>query len=104
MAAKKTARKSKTAVLPPVLKRVGDKDHRVDLSDYHKVKSASGNASLDSGDAIAKSLRGMELDDVYKTASKVLREPVTVLKQRYSKLNPGMQRMNLGNRMRGAQA
>jgi hypothetical protein len=98
----KTARKGKTAPTP-TLKRVGDRDHKVDLSHYAKVKSASGNASLDNGDEIAKRLRGAELDDVYKTASRVLREPVAALKTRYKHLNPGMQRMNLGNRMRGAQ-
>jgi hypothetical protein len=94
--AKKTA--------PVTLKRVGDKDHKVDLSHYTKVKSASGNASLDNGDDIAKRLRGMELDDVYSLASKTLKEPAKVLRERYKKLNPGMQRMNLGNRLRGAQA
>ncbi len=98
----KTARKGKTA--PVTLKRVGDKDHKVDLSHYSKVKSASGNASLDNGDDVAKRLRGMELDDVYSLASKTLKEPVKALRERYKKLNPGMQRMNLGNRIRGAQA
>lgn len=99
---KKTARKDKTA--PVTLKRVGDKDHKVDLSHYQQVKSASGNASLDNGDEVAKRLRGMELDDVYSFASKVLKEPAKALRERYKKLNPGMQRMNLGNRIRGAQA
>lgn len=82
------------------LKRVGDKTF--DLSDYVKVKTAAGNTSLSCGDATAKSLQGLELEDVYKKASKVLGVPVTELKSRYSKLNPGMQRMNLGNRMRAA--
>lgn len=100
--AKKTARKGKTPAV--TLKRVGDKNHRVDLSHYAKVKSASGNASLDNADETAKRLRGMDLDDVYSLASKTLKEPVTVLRARYKKLNPGMQRMNLGNRIRGAQA
>lgn len=99
---KKTARKGKTPAV--TLKRVGDKDHKVDLSHYAKVKSASGNASLDNGDEVAKKLRGAELDDVYKAAAKLLKEPVPALKARYKHLNPGMQRMNLGNRMRGAQA
>lgn len=97
--AKKT-KKAKTTLI----KRVGAKDHKVDLSHYAKVESASGNASLDNGDAVAKKLRGAELDDVYKQASKVLSEPVTALKAKYKHLNPGMQRMNLGNRIRGAQA
>jgi len=100
---KKTARKGKkTDTLG--LKRVGDKNHKVDLSHYSKVKSASGNASLDNGDEVAKSLRELTLDDVYSRASKVLKEPVKALRERYSHLNVGMQRMNLGNRIRGAQA
>lgn len=103
MAKSKTARKGKKTA-PIGLKRVGDKNHKVDLSHYAKVKSASGNASLDNGDQIAKDLRGMELGDVYSRASKVLKEPVKALRERYKHLNPGMQRMNLGNRIRGAQA
>lgn len=80
------------------LKRVGDKEF--DLSDYEAVKSAGGNSSLDCGDELAKDLRGMELDDVYKLAAKKLDMPEKVLRSRYAKLNPGMQRMNLGNRLR----
>lgn len=99
----KTARKGKKTA-PIGLKRVGDKNHKVDLSHYQQVKSASGNASLDNGDEVAKSLRELTLDDVYSKASKVLKEPVKVLRERYEHLNPGMQRMNLGNRIRGAQA
>jgi hypothetical protein len=80
------------------LKRVGDKEF--DLSDYVAVKSAGGNSSLDCGDDLAEKLRGMELDEVYALASKKLEMPEKVLRQRYAKLNVGMQRMNLGNRMR----
>lgn len=80
------------------LKRVGDKEF--DLSDYEAVKSAGGNSSLDCGDDLAQKLRGMELDEVYALASKKLDMPEKVLRQRYAKLNVGMQRMNLGNRMR----
>lgn len=97
----KTPRKPKNA--PIGLKRVGDKDHKVDLSHYARVKAASGNASLDNGDAVAKSLRECTLDDVYAKASKVLNESAKALRERYKHLNPGMQRMNLGNRIRGAQ-
>jgi hypothetical protein len=100
----KTPRVRKPKNAPIGLKRVGDKDHKVDLSHYARVKSASGNASLDNGDAVAKQLRELTIDDVYSRASKVLKEPVTALKARYKHLNVGMQRMNLGNRIRGAQA
>lgn len=71
-----------------------------DPTRYTKVKSAAGNVSLDSGDAVASRLRGMELPDVYEFAAKRLDCSVRSLKERYSHLNPGMQRMNLGNKLR----
>lgn len=89
-------------------RRIGNR--RYDCSSYvRKVNgranvSASGNATMDNGDALAKSLRGLELDDVYAQASKVLGESQAALRAKYEHLNPGMQRMNLGNRMRAASA
>jgi hypothetical protein len=89
-------------------RRVGDRKY--DCSKYvRKVNgktnvSASGNATMDNGDALAKKLRGVELDEVYAEASKILGESQAALKAKYQHLNPGMQRMNLGNRMRAAQA
>jgi hypothetical protein len=87
-------------------RRVGNR--RYDCSKYKAVskgvKSVGGHATLDNGDELAKSLRGAELDDVYKQASKILRVPQTELRAKYAKLNVGMQRMNLGNRMRSAMA
>lgn len=81
------------------LKRVGDKEF--DLSDYVAVKSAGGNSSLDNGDALAKRLRGMAVEDVYKEYARVAgRDEAAAMRKRYAKLNPGMQRMNLGNRLR----
>lgn len=89
-------------------RRVGDRKY--DCSRYvRKVNgklnlSNSGNATMDNGDALAKKLRGAALEDVYEEAAKVLGESVSVLQAKYKHLNPGMQRMNLGNRMRAAQA
>jgi len=77
--------------------------------EYHRdteKKTASGNVSVDNNDDLAKKLRGKSLDEVYAMGAKVLRDeddkPVTVaaLKKRYAHLNVGMQRMNLGNRIR----
>lgn len=82
------------------LKRVGDKTH--DLSAYVKATTASGNTSLNCGDDLAKKLAGKDLDAVYKLAAKTLDVPEKDLRSRYAKLNVGMQRMNLGNRMRAA--
>lgn len=89
-------------------RRVGDRKY--DCSKYvRKVNgkanvSAGGNATMDNGDELAKKLRGVELDDVYAAASKVLGESQAALRAKYAHLNPGMQRMNLGNRMRAASA
>jgi len=83
------------------LRRVGNTKH--DCSGYVKAKSATGNKTLDSGDALAVELRGLELDDVYARAAKDLGVTETSLRAQYKALNPGMQRMNLGNRIRGAQ-
>jgi hypothetical protein len=65
--------------------------------------SAGGHATMDNGDALAKKLRGVELDDVYEQAARILGVSESELRARYKHLNPGMQRMNLGNRMRAAQ-
>lgn len=55
----------------------------------------------DVGDPIAVKLRPCKtLDDAYKVAAKFLGCPLVDLKDRYGRLNPGQQRMNLGNRMR----
>jgi len=75
----------------------------------HKVKTGSGKSyAIDNNDDLASELRGMGLEDVYKLAVERLAEQgeeVTVeqLQERYGNLNPGMQRMNLGNRIRGAE-
>jgi hypothetical protein len=62
--------------------------------------TSSGRQTLDCGDKIASLLRGMELGYVYKVAAFNLGESVEALTARYSHLNPGMQRMTLGNRIR----
>lgn len=74
-----------------------------------KAKTTGGNKTVDCGDKMADLLRGKTLDEVYAEAVKVLntaleegQEKVTLksLQDKYGKLNFGMQRMNLGNRMR----
>lgn len=75
-----------------------------DLSRYttHETRTASGRRAIDRADATADALRGLDLDGVYLAASQVLGVSVPDLKAKYQHLNPGMQRMNLGNRMRAA--
>ena len=65
------------------------------------IKTKSGRPAIDSNDKVAKQLRGLTLDELYKAAAAVLRLTQKALHDRYDRLNPGMQRMNLGNRMRG---
>jgi hypothetical protein len=100
--ASSASRAAREAKLAPgvVIKKVGSKEY--DLSKYRKVKTAGGNVSLDCGDAVAKKLEGKPLEDVYKETAKALDVSVKALRDRYQHLNTGMQRMNLGNRLRGA--
>jgi len=82
------------------LRRIGNK--RYDTSRYEGVVSAEGNSSLDCADKVAKDLRGTPLEEVYKKASKMLKVSKKELETKYAHLNVGMQRMNLGNRIRAA--
>lgn len=55
----------------------------------------------DIGDNVGTMLRGKSLDEAYAICSKFIHVPEDELRAKYRKLNPGQQRMNLGNRMRG---
>lgn len=65
------------------------------------VKTSGGNKAVDCSDDVAKKLRGATLKDAYEFAAKACEVSVGTLKAKYGKLNIGMQRMNLGNRVRG---
>ena len=71
-------------------------------STLQTVLTATGNKSLDNGDTIAQMLRGADLETVYKIGAKELGVKIEELKLKYGHLNPGQQRMNVGNRIRGA--
>jgi hypothetical protein len=76
-----------------------------DLDKYkvsHDVRTESGAPSMDIGDATAKLLRGKTLEETYKIAAKLLDASEKSLRDRYTHLNPGQQRMCLGNRLRAA--
>jgi hypothetical protein len=45
-------------------------------------------------------LRGKDLDFAYSATATLLAIPEDELRARYGHLNPGQQRMNLGNRLR----
>ena len=108
-AADKAKAKEKAAKAPraPKVHKEGDDSRLVPahLELYHvdkENKTAGGHASVDSNDKLAASLRGKDISAVYKEAAKVLKEPEAALIAKYKHLNLGMQRMNLGNRMRAA--
>ena len=58
--------------------------------------------SIDKGDDVALTLRKLTLDAVYSTAASATGISQAGLRDRFAHLNPGMQRMNLGNMIRKA--
>ncbi len=73
-----------------------------DLTKYVKGVSGSGKKTMRTNDFVAESLNGFTLDEVYRVATELTEIEQKELRSRYSHLNVGMQRMNLGNRIRGA--
>lgn len=69
---------------------------------YVKARTAAGKTSLNCGDEVASMLAGLTLDDVYDIADTALNLKAAELKEMYAKLNDGMQKMTLSNRIRGA--
>lgn len=96
---KTVASKAKKKSTAKGVRTIGGKE--VDLSNFNKVKAPGGGVSYNNGDSTAKKLEGKTLDEVYKIAAGVLKVPESELRAKYKKLNPGMQRMSLDNRMRG---
>ena len=70
--------------------------HAVETRERMKAEGVT-----DIGDDVATMLRGKSLDEAYAIAAKYLHVTEPELRAKYSKLNHGQQRMNLGNRMRG---
>lgn len=58
--------------------------------------------SIDKGDAVALQLRKLPLDGVYASVARAVGSDTVALLERFGHLNPGMQRMNLGNMLRRA--
>ena len=69
---------------------------------YEPSLSASGRKSLNSGDEIAHLLSGLEPRAVISAAERLLNLETDELWIKYQSLNLGQQRMNAGNRIRGA--
>ncbi len=103
----KKVRNSELSLPEGVAVETGPDDRLVkaDLNKYEvsaEVRTACGRRAVDSGDEIAAELRGMAIEDVYHEAADRLGTTVADLQEKYGHLNIGMQRMNLGNRIRGA--
>jgi len=90
-----TVAKAKKKSAPKGARTIGGKE--VDLSKYNKVKAPGGGVSFNNGDSTAKKLEGKTLDEVYKIVAKDTKQDEKELRAKYKHLNPGMQRMSLGN-------
>lgn len=90
-----TVAKAKKKSAPKGARTIGGKE--VDLSKYNKVKAPGGGVSFNNGDTTAKKLEGKTLDEVYKIVAKDTKQDEKELRGKYKHLNPGMQRMSLGN-------
>lgn len=67
------------------------------------LADAKARGEKDVGDPVAVMLRDAKsLDDVYKIGAKYLNLKEADLRAKYGHLNPGQQRMNVGNKMRAA--
>jgi len=80
-------------------KEVKDALVKINRERYTTSRTASGAKSLSNGDDIAKALEGLPIVSLYEVADKLFVE--NEFRANYGKLNTGMQRMNLGNRIRG---
>lgn len=67
-----------------------------------ELADGSKKRSIDKGDGVAIALRALTLDGVYAKASSATGISQVGLRDRFAHLNPGMQRMNLGNMIRKA--
>ena len=74
----------------------------IPVDNYVKAKSASGTVSRHSGDLVGSTLTGLTLDETLSIAVDMLQVAESDLRAKYEHLNVGQQRMNLGNRIRGA--
>lgn len=75
---------------------------RPNTETYVEGRSASGAKTQHSGDDVAKILNGATVEEAANLAGLVLDEKPADLLAKYAHLNVGQQRMNLGNRIRGA--
>ena len=71
---------------------------RINREKYVTSRTASGTKSLNNNDDVAQLLTGLSVDAVHAIATECLDMDTS---EKYGHLNVGMQRMNVGNRLRG---
>ena len=99
-----------TITAPTTLRLIEERKNGVVFAGYlpqyeaYKALTTEGETkrSIDKGDAVALQLRPLVLMSVYATVSNATGTSIADLLERFSHLNPGMQRMNLGNMLRRA--
>ena len=79
---------------------------RPDVENFEKGKRSDGTRFIDNGDDVSQELRELTLDEAFSMLNRELKESgekstIKALKEKYEHLNPGMQRMVIGNRLRG---
>ena len=84
---------------PPTYKRPVSRE-TVAVSVPRETAPKPAKSPVATGDDLAVALAGHGLDVIYSAAAVVLSTDESELRQRYGRLNPGQQRMNLGNRIR----
>ena len=84
---------------PPAYKRPVSRE-TVAVSVPRETAPKPAKSPVATGDDLAMVLAGHGLDVIYSAAAVVLSTDESELRQRYAHLNPGQQRMNLGNRIR----
>ena len=97
-----------TITAPTTLRLIEERKNGVVFAGYlpqyeaYKAVRADGTTkrSIDKGDNTAVLLRNLDLSTVYATVSNATGSSIVDLRERFQHLNPGMQRMNLGNRLR----
>lgn len=99
-----------TITAPTTLRLIEERKNGVVFAGYlpqyeaYKALTTEGETkrSIDKGDAVALQLRPLVLMSVYATVSNATGVAIKDLTARFGHLNPGMQRMNLGNMLRRA--
>lgn len=69
---------------------------------HYQLEYIARSGNRDCDDELAQHLRGVDLDQVYSMAEDILEINEEDLRAKYGHLNQGLQRMNLGNRIRAA--